>query len=168
MHDRPWARPLNTSDALGALQGQRTADPMTPQDARHRRGFTPPPHRTPQHRRPPGRPRKHSCILQGPGRGSILRARMSRTLKVRGGIISQANRYLGGFCSSQRIFPPQIIQVLLMLYERDRQSPTSAELSAPMALWPPEGRDTRGQTSPAPAWPGSRCPSARNSEAYAA
>src|SRR5215510_7848292 len=38
---------------------------------------------------------------------------LSRTLKVRGGIISQANRYLGGFCSSQRIFPPQIIQVLL-------------------------------------------------------
>jgi hypothetical protein len=36
----------------------------------------------------------------------------SRTLKVRGGIITQANRYLGGFCSSQRIFPPQIIQVL--------------------------------------------------------
>jgi hypothetical protein len=33
---------------------------------------------------------------------------------VRGGIISQANRYLGGFCSSQRIFPPQIIQVLLI------------------------------------------------------
>ena len=24
-----------------------------------------------------------------------------------------ANRYLGGFCSSQRIFPPRIIQVLL-------------------------------------------------------
>ena len=39
---------------------------------------------------------------------------ISRTLKVRGGIISQANRYLGGFCSSQRIFPPQIIQVLLI------------------------------------------------------
>ena len=37
----------------------------------------------------------------------------SRALKVRGGIISQANRYLGGFCSSQGIFPPQIIQVLL-------------------------------------------------------
>jgi hypothetical protein len=37
----------------------------------------------------------------------------SRTLKMRGGTISQANRYLGGFCSSQRIFPPQIIQVLL-------------------------------------------------------
>src|SRR5215813_13942858 len=37
---------------------------------------------------------------------------LSRTLKVRGGIISQANRYLGGFCFSQRIFPPQIIQVL--------------------------------------------------------
>src|SRR5205823_5645727 len=37
----------------------------------------------------------------------------SRTLKVRGGIISQANRYLGSFCSSQRIFLPQIIQVLL-------------------------------------------------------
>ena len=28
--------------------------------------------------------------------------------------MSQANRYLGGFCSSQRIFPPQIIQVLLI------------------------------------------------------
>ncbi len=40
---------------------------------------------------------------------------VSRTLKVRGGIISQANRYIGGFCSSQRIFPPQIIQVLLMV-----------------------------------------------------
>jgi hypothetical protein len=39
---------------------------------------------------------------------------VSGTLKVRGGIISQANRYLGGFCSSQRIFPPQIIQVLLI------------------------------------------------------
>jgi hypothetical protein len=37
----------------------------------------------------------------------------SRILKVRGGIISQANRYLSGFCFSQRIFPPQIIQVLL-------------------------------------------------------
>ncbi len=37
-----------------------------------------------------------------------VRARISRTLKVRGGIIAQANRYLGGFCSSQRIFPPQI------------------------------------------------------------
>ena len=36
----------------------------------------------------------------------------SRTLKVRGGIIFQANIYLGGFCSSQRIFLPQIIQVL--------------------------------------------------------
>src|SRR4029450_357918 len=43
-------------------------------------------------------------------------ARASRTLKVRGGIISQANRYLGGFCFSQRIFPPQIIQVLLKHY----------------------------------------------------
>ena len=43
------------------------------------------------------------------------RGTLSRTLKVRGGITSQANRYLGGFCSSQRIFPPQIIQVLLMV-----------------------------------------------------
>ena len=34
---------------------------------------------------------------------------------MRGGIISQANRYLGGFCSSERIFPPQIIQVLLFV-----------------------------------------------------
>jgi ABC-type uncharacterized transport system substrate-binding protein len=40
---------------------------------------------------------------------------VSRTLKVRGGIITQANRYLGGFCFSQRIFPPQIIQVLLVV-----------------------------------------------------
>jgi len=37
----------------------------------------------------------------------------SRTLKVRDAIIFQANRYLGGFSSSQRIFPPQTIQVLL-------------------------------------------------------
>jgi hypothetical protein len=43
---------------------------------------------------------------------------LSRTLKVRGGIISQANRYLGGFCSSQRIFPPQIIQVLLLVLDQ--------------------------------------------------
>jgi hypothetical protein len=34
--------------------------------------------------------------------------------QMRGGIMSQANRYLGGFCSSQRIFPPQMIQVLLL------------------------------------------------------
>src|SRR2546426_1816442 len=48
----------------------------------------------------------------------------SRTLKVRGEIIFQANRYLGGFSSSQRIFPPQTIQVLLI---------------AQFALWPPLG-----------------------------
>ena len=42
---------------------------------------------------------------------------LSRTLKVRGGMISQAHRYLGCFCSSQRIFLPQIIQVLLTLCE---------------------------------------------------
>jgi len=42
---------------------------------------------------------------------------ISRTLKVRGGMISQAHRYLGCFCSSQRIFLPQIIQVLLTLCE---------------------------------------------------
>jgi len=36
---------------------------------------------------------------------------ISRTLKVRGGIIVQANTYLGGSCSFQRIFPPQTIQV---------------------------------------------------------
>ena len=46
---------------------------------------------------------------------SLPHTTLSRTLKVRGGIISQANRYLGGFCSSQRIFPPQIIQVLLIM-----------------------------------------------------
>ena len=37
----------------------------------------------------------------------------SRTLKVRGGINSQADKYLSSFGSFQRIFPPQIIQVLL-------------------------------------------------------
>ena len=47
----------------------------------------------------------------------------SRTLKVLGGIISQANRYLGDFCSSQRIFPPQIIEVLLF-YRRAPHVPT--------------------------------------------
>jgi transposase len=51
----------------------------------------------------------------GPVEGHINRLKLikSRALKVRGGIISQANKYLGSFCSSQRIFPPQIIQVLL-------------------------------------------------------
>src|SRR6266567_441898 len=38
----------------------------------------------------------------------LLDVMLSRNLKVRGGIISQANGYLGGFCSSQRIFPPQV------------------------------------------------------------
>jgi len=37
---------------------------------------------------------------------------LSRPLKVRGGIIAQANRDLGGFCSSQGIFLPQMIQGL--------------------------------------------------------
>ncbi len=55
------------------------------------------------------------CSPTNNGRTAPVRAK-SRTLKVRGGIISQANRYLGGFCSSQRIFPPQIIQVLLKVY----------------------------------------------------
>jgi hypothetical protein len=35
---------------------------------------------------------------------------------VQGGIISQAHRYFGGVCSSQSIFPPHIIQVLLVRY----------------------------------------------------
>jgi hypothetical protein len=39
---------------------------------------------------------------------------ISRTLKVRGGIISQVDRYIDGFCFSQSTFPPQIIQVLLI------------------------------------------------------
>ena len=51
------------------------------------------------------------------------RSAFSRTLKVLGGIISQANRYLGDFCSSQRTFPPHIIQVLLF-YRRDPHVPT--------------------------------------------
>jgi len=37
---------------------------------------------------------------------------------VRGGIISQVDRYIDGFCFSQRIFPPQIIQVLLLMLMR--------------------------------------------------
>jgi hypothetical protein len=32
--------------------------------------------------------------------------------------MSQANRYLGGFCSSQGIFPPQINQGLLIVWMR--------------------------------------------------
>jgi len=40
----------------------------------------------------------------------------SSTRKVQGGIISQAYRYFGGVCSSQSIFPPHIIQVLLVRY----------------------------------------------------
>jgi hypothetical protein len=40
---------------------------------------------------------------------------LSRTLKVRGGIIAQAHSYLSGFCPFQGTFPPQIIQVLLLL-----------------------------------------------------
>ena len=41
---------------------------------------------------------------------------------MRGGIISQANRYLGGFCSSQRIIPPQIIKVLLIIISLEAPS----------------------------------------------
>jgi hypothetical protein len=37
--------------------------------------------------------------------------------------VTQANRYLGGFCSSQRIFPPQIIQVLLEIPNRVEDFP---------------------------------------------
>ena len=44
----------------------------------------------------------------------------SRTLKVRGGIISQTNRCLEGFRSCQRIFPPQTIQVLLIGFEKGK------------------------------------------------
>jgi hypothetical protein len=40
----------------------------------------------------------------------------SKTLKMRGGIMCQANRYLGGFCSSQRSFLPQTIQGLLNIF----------------------------------------------------
>jgi hypothetical protein len=39
-----------------------------------------------------------------PGSPTLKEVLMSRTLKVRGEIISQVNRYLGGFCSSRRIF----------------------------------------------------------------
>jgi hypothetical protein len=56
---------------------------------------------------------------------------ISRTLKVRGGIISQANIYLGGFCSAQRIFPPQIIQVLL-IEEGSMSRPQSIYLTGPL------------------------------------
>jgi hypothetical protein len=37
--------------------------------------------------------------------------------------MSQANRYLGGFCSSKRIFPPQIIQVLLIVARGRENAP---------------------------------------------
>src|SRR5436309_2096771 len=52
----------------------------------------------------------HTMISRRNFVGNIV----SRTLKVRGEIISQVNRYLGGFCSSQRIFPPQIIPTVCL------------------------------------------------------
>src|SRR4030095_9541336 len=61
----------------------------------------------------------------------------SKTLKVRGGIISQANRYLDGFCFSQGIFPPQIIHVLLLaviLYPK-WSLPKPSSLFGPFASW---------------------------------
>src|SRR5262249_12000444 len=45
----------------------------------------------------------------------------SRTLKVRGGIIAQANRLLCGFYPSSRIFPPHMIPVLLHGLDRVAQ-----------------------------------------------
>src|SRR5215813_14638616 len=72
----------------------------------------------------------------------------SRTLKVRGGIIPQADRYLVGFCSSQRIFPPQIIQVLLKDVDGDRK---------------PRGNRSRSGVNPSTrrSGGGSRCETAR-------
>jgi hypothetical protein len=53
-------------------------------------------------------------LIAGARKAAILRGHMwSAHEGDVVGIITQANRYLGGFCSSQRIFPPQIIQVLL-------------------------------------------------------
>jgi len=65
-------------------------------------------------------PSSDNLGLSSPASGEVAHrlapiASLSRTLKVRGGIIAQTNRYLGGFCASQRIFPPQICQVLLLL-----------------------------------------------------
>ena len=50
---------------------------------------------------------------------------------MRGGIIAQANRYLGSFCSSQRIFLPHIIQVLLEVEHPALISCTEAGSSMP-------------------------------------
>ena len=69
--------------------------------------------------------------------------KVSRTLKVRGGIISQANRYLGGFCSSQSIFPPQIIQVLLTVLSRVARCharPAPPQARSPPGLLHPAGQ----------------------------
>src|SRR6267143_613260 len=79
----------------------------------------------PLHRPVPGYgpdlPRPYATGREGSYKMQIpIRSRYSthsRTLKVRGGIIPQADRYLGGFCASQRIFPPQIIQVLLHAFD---------------------------------------------------
>ncbi len=68
-----------------------------------------PPERHLQPQRPPGRD------VWPTGQAHPGRQRRSSTLKVRGRIISHANSSLGGFCSCQRIFPSQIIQVLLMV-----------------------------------------------------
>ena len=64
---------------------------------------------------------------------------ISRTLKVRGGIIAQANRYLGGFCSSQRLFPSQTIQVLLVV---SRQASAAAPRGVAPIRHPTASRDT--------------------------
>ena len=48
--------------------------------------------------------------------------------------MSQANRYLGSFCSFQRIFPPQIIQVLLIITERVDDIPLLLEQMQRMGL----------------------------------
>ena len=45
---------------------------------------------------------------------------LSTTRPVRGGIIAQAPRSLGGVCSSQRILPPQMLQGLLVDGDSDR------------------------------------------------
>jgi hypothetical protein len=66
------------------------------------------------------------------GRVRWCHVTLSRTLKVRGGIISQANRYLSDFRSSERIFPPQITQVLLLMPPAALWRPASPRCQSPL------------------------------------
>src|SRR6267378_7057056 len=72
----------------------------------------------------PSKKRKmEGCITQ------VMPRYRSKTLKMRGGILCQANRYLGGFCSSQRSFLPQTIQGLLIIVVASGQQAVASAMT---------------------------------------